>query len=182
MRNSLAKIALIGLLGSFVLGNESAARTWKPDDASQARDYAIINHTAADHKQIRMLFWIPPVMVPSPAAKDLLDKYLLLGVAQARINPTGTFTFDTIETIRPTDGTDTPLKLLGGDDIPPTVAGAVATMTSVFGQSLGAFGKGFHWFVFEPGAVHACEPGMLKIPFEDEVYTYETPIPGCPKK
>ena len=28
-------------------------------------------------------------------------------------------------------------------------------------------------------AVHACAAGILSIPFANEVYTYQTPIPGC---
>jgi hypothetical protein len=66
-----------------------------------------------------------------------------------------------------------------GDAIPPAVVGTVTMLESMFGRSFGQFGKGFHWFVFDAGTVNACKNGGLSVPFADEIYTYQTPFPGC---
>lgn len=42
-------------------------------------------------------------------------------------------------------------------------------------------GQGTHWFVFEANNVHSCGVGGLAVPYDGELYTYQTPIPGCPK-
>jgi hypothetical protein len=127
-----------------------------------------------------MIFWIAPPMLPEGQARLLLDNYIIVGVARGHIATTGTISFDTVDTLQASDSGGKPLRLLSGDDIPPAINGTVSTMTSVFSQSLGAFGRGFHWFVFDAGSVHACSSGGLSIPFADEVYVYQTPIPGCP--
>jgi hypothetical protein len=80
------------------------------------------------------------------------------------------------------DAARTPLKLLSGDAIPPAVAGMVTTVESVMRQTIGAMGKDMVFFVFKGGDVHACQKGELAVPFGGEVYTYKTPIPGCPWK
>jgi len=53
---------------------------------------------------------------------------------------------------------------------------------AILQKSIGPMGQGFRWFVFEGGAVHACETGGLSVAYDGETYTYETPIPGCPGK
>jgi hypothetical protein len=98
------------------------------------------------------------------------------------MSPVGTMSFDTTDTLIASDSGGTPLRLLTGDDMPPLLIGMVSTLTNTFSRSFGAFGKGFHWFVFDAGSVHACADGGLSVPFADEVYTYRTPIPGCPAK
>jgi len=128
---------------------------------------------------MKMIFWLTPAMMPEGQGRQLLDTYVVVGVSRGHVTPAGTITFDPIDNLQASAGDSKPLRLLSGDDIPPAINGAVSTMTSMFSQSLGAFGRGFHWFVFEGGSVHACESGGLSIPFADEVYTYQTPIPGC---
>jgi hypothetical protein len=41
-------------------------------------------------------------------------------------------------------------------------------------------GQGMRIFAFDNGGVHACSKGGISIPYDGEVYTYATPIPGCP--
>lgn len=154
------------------------SREWKPTPTVEARDYAIISDTRKPG-DLRMIFWMAPPLLPNGKMQQLLEDYVIIGVVHARGSAGGTFTFDTIDTLQPTDGDAKPLRLLSGDEIPPVVNATVTMMESVFGQSFGAFGKGFHWFVFAAGGLHACKAGGLSIPFVDEVYTYQTPIPGC---
>jgi len=155
------------------------ARPWKPAMKQLASDYATIidDRNARD---IKIIFWLaPPIMDPGRAA-ELVDKYVIIGVARGRFSAEGSVTFDPIDSLRVKDSNAMPLQRLTGEEIPPVVAGAVATMESIFGQSLGAFGKGMHWFVFAGGTVHACGNGGISIPFAGETYTYDTPFPGCP--
>ena len=52
----------------------------------------------------------------------------------------------------------------------------------MFRQSLGAVGAGFRWFVFDGASVKSCTPGSgFSVQLANETYTYDTPIPGCPK-
>jgi len=146
-----------------------------------AQDYSLISDSRDPH-DIKMIFWLSPPIVPDGPARAILDHYVIVGVVRGHLSPVETASFDAVDTLKATDGGGTPLRLLTGDDIPPTLNGAVTTMTSVFSQLLGPFGKGFHWFVFDAGSVHPCGDGGLSIPFADEVYTYQTPIPGCPAK
>jgi hypothetical protein len=155
------------------------ARNWKPTATALAQDYSLLTDSR-NNRDIKMIFWLSPPMLPEGQARLFLDGYVIVGVARGRVSPAGTISFDVIDALQAADGAGKPLRLLTGDDIPPAVNGTVSIMTSVFSQSLGAFGKGFHWFVFDAGAVHACGAGGLSIPFADEVYTYQTPIPGCP--
>jgi len=177
--------SLGGMLGLLVLswiafGTLGEARPWKPAMKQLASDYATIID-GRDPRDVRVIFWLaPPIVDPGPGA-DLLDKYVIIGVGSGHFSAEGSVTFDPIYSLRVKDSDAKPLQRLTGEQIPPVVAGAVATMESVFSQSLGAFGKGMHWFVFAGGTVHACGSGGISIPFAGETYTYDTPFPGCPR-
>ena len=73
-------------------------------------------------------------------ARTLLEHYVILGVARGHMSPAGTASFDTVDTLKASDSGGTPLRLLTGDDIPPTLNGTVSTLTSVFSKMLGPFG------------------------------------------
>jgi hypothetical protein len=94
---------------------------------------------------------------------------------------TGVATFDRSDVLQPRDGAGNLLKQLSGSSVPPILAGAMTAMERIFRQSLGAFGQGITWFIFEAGAIRTCDKGMLIVPYADEDYTYELPLPGCPK-
>jgi hypothetical protein len=116
----------------------------------------------------------------SPEAQQVLDKYVVVGVVHANAGVNGRVSFDPIDTLQARDGNGSPLTLLIGDNVPPTVAGLLSGVEATVRQALGAMGQGMHWFVFDGGAVHSCVTGGLSIPVAGETYTYETPIPGCP--
>jgi hypothetical protein len=116
------------------------------------------------------------------AAREILEKYIILGVVHAHSAKDGTMTFDQIATLQVDDGKGRPLNALDVNTMPPTVVGALAILQSVFARSLGALGKGVHWFAFDSGTVHACSGGGMSVPFAGVTYTYDTPIPGCPAR
>ena len=160
-----------------------SARAWKPDAKSAAQDYTQIVHHKTDTDLV-MLFWLAPQSLPStpqsaPLAQ-LLDEYVIIGIVEAHISPTRTV-FDPIESLNAADGNGMTLKALSNAELPATLANGLIILQRVMAQSAGPLGQGIHWFVFERGAVHSCGIGALAIAYGGELYTYDTPIPGCPK-
>lgn len=109
----------------------------------------------------------------------MLEKYTIVGIVHSHGTPGGTFTFDDIATPPATAGGKR-LGLVARDDLPPAVNAYVTLVTGVFSQGFGSFGKGYHWFVYDSDGFDVCALGELAIPAEGEVYTYKTPLPGCP--
>jgi hypothetical protein len=126
-----------------------------------------------------MVWWLVPQLVPT--LPQALDNYVIVGVGEGHVAPTGTMSFAAIDSLGANRGSGRALKFLPMNDIPPAITGLLAGLQAALNQSLGAMGQGIRWFVFEAGGVHACGPGGLSIPFEGETHSYETPIPGCPK-
>jgi hypothetical protein len=170
----------VGLWLSWAVYSGTAwPRDWKPDAKGLAQNYSVITDSRNPH-DIRMVMWMSSPLVSPGAARDLLDSYVVVGVVRAHMLPGGTMSFDPITTLQALDGNGVALHLLKDDQMPPVLNGTIATLAAVFSRSFGAFGQGFHWFVFDTGGVGACKQGGLAIPFAGEVYTYRTPIPGCP--
>ncbi|MGB8844011.1 MAG: hypothetical protein WCC64_23420 [Aliidongia sp.] len=158
------------------------SRTWLRNAIGLAQDYALINDNRGKGDVVLLLWLAPPMFEKGPntqTASELFDKYVVLGVVHQHTANDGTTSFGSVTTLTATDGAGNIMKSLDGTAIPPTVVGVMATVQAVFARSLGALGQGVHWFVFNGDTVHACTKGRLSVPFEGEVYTYDTPIPGC---
>jgi hypothetical protein len=158
------------------------SRPW-PRNAPNASDYLVINDNRGNG-DIVLVFWLASPLIPpsanQQAARDLLDKYVVVGVAHSHVVKDGTFIFDRAGIPEVTGSRNEPLQLLDMDTMSPTIVGALATIKTVFGRSLGEFGKGIQWFVFANGSVNPCSKGGMAVQFESEKYTYVTPVPGCP--
>jgi hypothetical protein len=87
--------------------------------------------------------------------------------------------FDAIDPLQIKDANGKPLTLLEGDKLPSDASQLVTAMGGTMKQALGAMGQGMRIFVYDNGGVHACAKGGLSIPYNGEVYTYDTPFPGC---
>jgi hypothetical protein len=168
--------AAMGLAG---LGQSASARDWHPTPSSLATDYTQI--TDATDKRLVFLWWISTPEMSEPELVPILEKYFILGVARADISPAADVTFTDFEapSVLGTDGKA--LKLVKEEDHPPGVVAVLAGLKSVMVKAIGPMGKGMKLLVYETGTVNACKPGKVSIPFGGEVYTYDTPIPGCPK-
>lgn len=175
-----ALAALAALSMAAVAFAPSAARPWKPQPSGLAQDYAQIVDVRPNHDIVLLMWLVPPLVQNSPTTQDLLDKYVIVGVVHGHIDAGGTMAFDTLDSLTAQDADGKPLTLLQNDKIPPTVSGLITGMGGMMRQNLGALGQGMYFFAFDGGAVHACSKGRLSIPFAGEVYTYDTPIPGCP--
>ncbi len=158
------------------------SRTWSPTPVNLAQDYAIISDNRGGGELV-MVIWLAPPMFPqdasTQAARDMLDKYVVIGVAHAHIASDATASFDSVATLDVADASGKALTALSTGTMPPSVVGALAALQSAFGRSIGALGQGVHWFAFDGGAVHACAKGGLAVSFASVKYTYDTPIPGC---
>jgi len=180
-RATRAEVAFALLsLAVFLLSSSSAgARMWKPSATVVAQDYAqIIDDRSND--DIVIVWWLLPQMFPDKAAQDLVRKNVIFGVLKAHVSSDVTFSFSEVDHLDVKQSDGTPLTPLSGDQIPPTLAGTLAIIEAGLRQGLGAMGRGIHWFVFDGTDVDSCAKGGLSVPFADEVYTYETPVPGCP--
>ena len=119
-------------------------------------------------------------LLPSPVLKQLLDKYVVLSIAHTRAGPDGTLTWDDIQGVQLSDGNGQALKEVPTDSMPPTLVGLIASSDATMRQSTQGKSK-VYWSVWEAGAVNACVRGKLVVSYQGEAYSYDTPLPGCPK-
>ena len=177
-----ARLILVAFVALVSTAPSLQSRPW-PRNAPNAADYLTINDNRGSG-DIVLLLWLASPLIPNSAgqqaARDLLDKYVVIGVVHAHGNKDGTFAFDRAATPEVRGAKDEPLPLLDMDGMAPNIVGALATVKTVFSRSLGEFGKGIQWFVYAPGSVNPCTKGGLAVQFENEKYTYVTPVPGCP--
>jgi len=181
LRSFIPSALALGL--ALTIAADASARAWKPDAKSAAQDYTQIVHHKTDTDLV-MLWWLAPQFLPptsqSAPLAQLLDEYVIIGIVEAHISPTRTV-FDPIESLNVADGNGMALKALSSAEMPSTLANGLVILQRVMTQSAGPLGQGIHWFVFERGAVHSCGIGALAVAYGGELYTYDTPIPGCPK-
>lgn len=171
--------SLMGLAAAVMLTVSADARPWKPSPSAVAQDYLQIQQMKPGGELV-VLMWIAPPMIDVPAAKELLEKYVVIAIVHGRTGPAGTLLFDDIPDLQALDGAGKPLHLYTEADMPADMAQGVQALQGVVRQALGAMGKGMTFFVFDGSKVKACTKGKLTIPYDGEDYTYETPIPGCP--
>ena len=169
--------ALLSAMAAF----PAQARLWKPQGEALAQDYTVITDVRKSH-DIITIFWLASPLTPdSPAAKLILDRYVIIGVAHVKQDSvTGRMESTALDAVEAVDGAGTALTLLEGDKIPPTVAAVITGVGGMMRQSMGVMGTGMRFFAFEAGSIQACNKGKLSISYVGETYTYDTPIPGCP--
>jgi len=176
-----AGLVVLSVLACILsVSSPAGARPWKTTPQGVAQDYAQILDMRGQGEIVLVVWMSPPMLGAPPQAQQLMDKYVVIGVVHGRMGPGGSMLFDVIDTLKAKDGNGTTLKLLEGDKLPDDISQFVLAMGGTMKQAIGAMGQGMRFFVFENGGVHACTKGKLAIPYAGEVYTYETPIPGCP--
>ena len=159
------------------------ARQWSRTPAALAQDYAVIadNRGAGD---VVMLMWLSAATLPdtptTKIARDLIDKYVVLGIVHGHTQKDGAATFDKIAPPAVSDADKKPLVELDESALAPAMVGMLAMLKAGSGSLLGNLGRGVQWFVYDSGTVRSCARGGLLVAVESETYTYETPFPGCP--
>lgn len=181
LHRSLALTACFMLCVGFLGTGTASARQWKATPQALAQEYSMIQDSRPGNELV-IIMWLAPEMVEDPSLREIFEKSLVIGAIDAHVSPDGKFSFAQIDAVPAKDAQGNALRELKGDDIPPAATGAVHTMDAVFRQALGPVGAGFHWFVFDGANVKSCTPGQgFSVQVSGETYTYDTPIPGCPK-
>ena len=155
------------------------ARMWKPTPAQIASDYTLITHNKGADGRVT-LQWLASTTMNTPVMQQLLDKYVVISIAHTRTLPGGGSSWDDVQGVQVLDGDGKPLTEILPDAYAPALVGLFATTDAIVRQSTQGRGKA-RWGVYEPGTAHACAPGKLQVVYDGETYTWDTPLPGCPK-
>jgi len=162
-----------------LLVSPAMARLWKPTPDQLAADYVTINHNKGTEGRV-VVSWMASSVIPSPALKPILDKYIVLSIVHTRQAVGGPVTWDEVQGVQVSDGNGQALKEVSADAMPPTLVGVIAASDVTLRQS--TLGKGkVYWSVWEAGSVGSCQKGKLVVTYDGEAYSFDTPLPGCPK-
>jgi hypothetical protein len=174
---------LVGLIALIVVCSSASSRPWKPTAMQLAADYATISDNRNNNEYVSLRWWASPTTKAGTALAGIFEKYIVISVVHWRIvRPTGTLSFDDIDTleVRSRDGKQlTPVAM---NALPPTAIGLLSTVEAGLRQSLGQIGEHTKFFFFDAGAVHACERGGIAAPVAGQTYIWDTPFPGCPQQ
>jgi hypothetical protein len=175
---------LVGaMLSCVVFSSSASSRSWKPTPTQVAGDYASITHIRGNGDFVNIGWWASPTARPGTQLVDILEKYVLISVGHARRNlnqPASGISFDDIKTLEVLDESGRALTPVPRDALPPATIGLLTNFEAGYRQGLGPRGNGMRFFLFDAGAVRACEKGGISVLFDGETYTWETPFPGCP--
>ncbi len=182
--NRLLRLAGLSALAIWALMTPTSARQWNPDARSIAGDYTLILHPKGTMQFVAVWWAVPEAFAGTPLAQsmqDALSRYVVIGIADGRPGSGGQMSFTPIPDLKIADATGRQLSPLAANATPPGVTQAIATLQGLARQSLGPLERGIRWLVFDGSTIHSCQPGKLSVPYGGEIYTYDTPIPGCAK-
>lgn len=178
VRASVLGLSVMALILSLP-ATSSTARLWKPTPDQLAADYVSLTHIKGTEGRV-IIGWMASEVITSPALKQLMEKYVVISIVHTRSIAGGGVTWDDIQGVQVSDGNGQPLKEVPSDAIPPTLVGMIATSDATLRQSTQNKGK-MYWGVYEPGSISACQKGRLVVTYDGEAYSFDTPLPGCPK-
>jgi hypothetical protein len=171
--------AMLSCVGFF---SSASSRPWKPTPGQIAADYASINHNRGNGDFVMLGWWSVPTATPGSQLAALFEKYVLISVTHSHIDikqPAAGMSFDDIKLLEALDESGKALAPVPEGALAPASIGLLATFEAAYRQGLGPRGKGTKFFLFDAGAVRACEKGEISVAFDGETYTWETPFPGC---
>ena len=171
--------ALVPALAFVLLVTPAMARLWKPTPDQLAADYVSITHNKGTEGRV-LLSWMASPVITSPALKPILDKYVVLSIVHTRQAVAGPVTWDDIQGVQVSDGNGQALKEVAADAMPPTLVGMIAASDATIRQNTQGKGK-VYWGVWEAGSIAACQKGKLVVTYNGEAYSFDTPLPSCPK-
>jgi hypothetical protein len=160
----------------------ASARPWKPTPRQIAAEYASINHNRGSGEFVTMGWWAAATTTPDTPLFALLKKYVLISVTHSRINvsePAAGTTFEDIKSLEARDENGRVLVAIQEDALEPASISLLTSFKAGYRRGLGPRGNGTRFFLFDAGAVQACQKGGISVPYEGEIYTWETPFPGC---
>jgi len=158
------------------------ARQWRATPMALAQEYVQIIDQRSPSELI-IVFWISPQLIQqAPAnkpARQLLAKNMVVGVVHADISPGDSFTLRTPAAAAVDVAPRGPQINLPDSKIEPAAFGVIEGLRQTLGQALGPVGKGIRWSMFDGSNVNSRAAGAFAVKYANEVYTFETPIPGC---
>jgi hypothetical protein len=173
---------IVAALACIGFSSSASSRPWKPSPSQIAGDYASINHNRGNGDVVTIGWWSSPSATPGSQLASLFERYVLISVTHSYLNlrePATGLRFDDVGKLEVRDESGSPLTPFDQDVLPPASIGVLATFEAGYRQGLGPRGRGTRFFLFDAGAVHACEKGGISVPYDGETYTWETPLPGC---
>jgi hypothetical protein len=170
---------LISAFLAVLLATPASARLWKPTPEQVTADYVTITHNKGTEGRV-ILGWMTSMIVPAVALKQMLEKYVVISIMHTRQTPGGPVTWDEVQGVQLSDGEGQLLKQVQPDAIPPMLVGLMAASDASMRQNSLGKGKVF-WSIWEAGSVSACQKGKLVVNYDGEAYSFDTPLPGCPK-
>ena len=177
-------LAVFVLLLTPVLSQQSSARQWRATPQAQASEYVVLTDNRSSREMVT-LFWLTPQLFPddaaNQAAREILGKYMLLGIVHADIGADGSPSFRKIQPISIEPNKGTLRDSIDESVLPAGIAGGLKSIQVFFQQTLGPLGRGMHWFVFDSTDLPSCGEGGFIVPYDGVRYSYETPLPGCPR-
>ena len=185
-------------LAAAVLAAPTTGREWKSKPKSAAADYLTISDKRPTGDGIFIIWLAQPILEGAfpkmPELKDALDHYVVLGTMHMQKRD-GNIAIDETETPVAQDAQGTALTLLPAQRLPPELNMLEAMLQFGLRRSLtqrtgsdasdtkekldDLIRRGFRFFVFDTGTVHACTAGKLQVRYAGETYSYDTPVPGC---
>ena len=169
----------VSVLACLCAAQPVAARLWKPTPDQIATDYVSIIHIKGTEGRV-MINWVSSQVVPSPALKPILDKYVVVSIIHTRPGTGGSPTWDEVQGVQVSDGSGQALKEVTKDSMPPMLIGLIATSDATMRQSTQGNGR-IYWGVWEAGPISACQKGKLVVNYDGEAYSFDTPLPSCGK-
>jgi hypothetical protein len=154
------------------------ARLWKPTPQQLVADYVTITHIKSPEERV-LLGWLASPVVAAPTLKPLLDKYVVISIMHTR-TAGGQVSWEQVQGVQLSDGDGQLLKQVPGDTIPPAIVGLMAASDATMKQGTQGQGK-VYWSVWDAGSVAACQKSKLVVTYDGEAYSWDTPLPGCPK-
>lgn len=174
------KMRFIAILALVLAAPSAQARLWKPTPLQIAQDYTVIIHNKSPDGVV-VVQWMAPTTITAPIMQEILDKYVVLNVSRTLPTPAGIMAWQDVVGVEAHDASGAALKAVPDEALPPSLVGFTAQINAANRQSSQGASKA-KLLVFEAGNVNACTKGGLQISYEGELYTFDTPMPGCAKQ
>lgn len=182
MFKRIFQVSILAALGAGLLASQGDARSWRSTPTDKARNYAQILDQRSPREMV-LVFWLTDRMLQNTPrnqrARELLTRNKVVGVLHADISAGGSFSYrNAAAPVLEMKGIGS-RQAINTDQLEPAVAGAIASIQSVFSRALGPMGRGIKWYVFDGAGIDSCGSGTFYVNFANERYSYDLPIPGC---
>ncbi len=158
------------------------SRTWKPTPLQAAQDYLTIEHGISDYEHVVVFWYAPEFFGNDPGSAEIrkiTQDYLMVALMHFKVDDLGRFEVFVPEAVSVESDGSEPLTQIPASELPPVTSALVDVMTKTVAGGMGKVGSGMRMFLFDGSSVNSCREGVLSITFNEESYTFETPLPGC---